>query len=154
MADNFIVHDVPISGLASAGSVSGSDLVVISQGGVHKKATVSQVASGESAVTAVTGSAGVLSSGGASPVISLAVYNAAGTQLASTYHAVKGSVTAAGASTTVTLAGSAVFADATYAVFLYDNAAPQTLIAVTPLAGSFTFTSTSTHVYTYIAFGA
>jgi len=72
MSDLFAIHDVAIASLSAAGSVSGSDLVVISQGGVHKKATVTQVASGEGAVTSVTGTSPIASSGGATPAISIA----------------------------------------------------------------------------------
>lgn len=44
-----------ISDLPAAGSVAGADLVEVSQGGVSKKATITQVASGGSGVTSVTG---------------------------------------------------------------------------------------------------
>ncbi len=72
MSDNFITHDVSVAGLATAGSIAGTDFLLANIGGVHKKVTVASVASGESAVTSVTASSPLASSGGATPNLTLA----------------------------------------------------------------------------------
>jgi hypothetical protein len=70
--DLFAIHDVALSGLNTASSVSGSDLIVVSQSGVQKSATVTQLVAADGAVTSVTGTAPIASSGGATPAISIA----------------------------------------------------------------------------------
>lgn len=130
--DVLTIHDSSISQLASGSAVAG-DLFAFNHAGVNKSAALSTLG----ALLAV-----------------IPAYVAAGTPVASTFHFVFDEVTAAGASTTVTLTAPSAFASANYIVLVQDEAAPGTWIAASAqLAGSFTFTSTDTHVYQYIAVG-
>jgi len=129
MSDLFVTHDVDLGGLAAATSVAATDITLIKHSGVHKSAT---------------------------PALMLAAsaLTHAGAAAAATLGIIVDSVTAAGASTTVTLTGSAVRANANFFVLIQDQAALGTLIAPSAqTASSFTFTSTNTHVYSYIIIG-
>lgn len=82
------------------------------------------------------------------------VFTASGSPVPSTAHVVQDKVTASGASTTVTLAGSAAFTSAnSYVVTVYDSNANTYVVLTAQTASSFTFSSTSTHVYLFTAVG-
>jgi hypothetical protein len=78
-------------------------------------------------------------------------YKANGTVVASTVHCVTDSVTAAGASTSVTLTAPAAFASATYPLTVVDMTTFAAAAITAQSATAFTFTSTSTHVYAFSA---
>lgn len=136
------IHDVNISDLAAASSITSTDIVAVSQSAKsQKKATLAQITA---LIQTVANGA-------------LPAYKKDGTAAVSTLHIVADSVTAAGASTTVTFTAlsNAVFANGNYFVFIQDNAAVGTLIVPTSqAAGNFVFSSTNAHVYSYIAIGA
>lgn len=82
------------------------------------------------------------------------VYTAAGAAVASTEHVVQDKVTAAGASTTVTLSGAAAFTSSTsYTLYVYDETTLAAAVVTAKAAGSFSFTSVNTQVYTFFAIG-
>ena len=82
--------------------------------------------------------------------------NSGGT-LASTFHCVFGTVTAAGASTSVTFTSSAVFSSASsywLGIFHTTGAGSPSIPVPTAItASSFTFASVNTNLYSYLAFG-
>lgn len=137
--DLIALHDCDFATLAAASSVNTTDLVAVKQSSTHKKATVAQL------LTALV-------THGVVPA-----YVSAGTAVASTFHIVLDTVTATGASTTVTLTApsTGAFASANYLLLIVDLAAQGTLIAPSAqAAGSFSFASTNTHSYIYLAIGA
>jgi hypothetical protein len=148
------------------GRVKNSEL----QGGGGGSGTVKQLNDGTNVRTAaqVAGAistAGVVTSTGPTLGSSTASgtqgylppgYTNAGAALASTAHYVEGSLTAAGASTTVTLTGNAVFlSSSSYNVFIVNHTTGAAVGTVTYTSGSqFSFASTNTNVYTYFAIGS
>ena len=64
--------DTKISQLPVAGSITGTELVPLVQGGATKQTTVASIVASAGGVTSVTGTAPVVSSGGATPTISMA----------------------------------------------------------------------------------
>lgn len=78
-----------------------------------------------------------------------------GLQVANTVHCVVGTVTAAGASTSVSLAGAAAFTAGQAWLYLVMDASAGTIVtAMSGLSNTgFTFASTSGHVYMYFAIG-
>lgn len=96
----------------------------------------------------------VVNRGGVLGVL-LPVLTAAGGQVASTAHCVAGTITAAGASTTITLAGSAAFtAGQAWVYYVFDATAGTLVTTLSGLSNTgFTFASTSGHVYMYFAIG-
>ena len=64
--------DTKISQLPVAGSITGTELVPLVQGGATKQTTVASIVASAGGVTSVTGTAPVVSSGGATPAISMA----------------------------------------------------------------------------------
>jgi len=100
------------------------------------------------------GGFGTYRGGGAALSYVPPAFVAAGTAVASTMHMVSDTVTAGGASTTVTLSGDAAFASANYTLVIEDVAVPGVVIAASSqAAGSFAFVSTNAHVYAFTAIG-
>lgn len=82
------------------------------------------------------------------------VYSAAGAAYGSSIHIVGGQVTAVGSTTTVTLSGSAGFGGNNFFIGVMDASASVANPAVTLISNtSFSFASTSAHVYNYFVFG-
>lgn len=80
-------------------------------------------------------------------------YTNSGTAVASTWHCIGGKVTAAGASTTVTLSAPSIFADTSYALVVENFTTLASAVITAQATGSFAFTSISSDVYNYAACG-
>jgi hypothetical protein len=98
--------------------------------------------------------------GAANPIVWLGgayyapVYNNAGASLSSNVHLEQGTVTAVGASTTITLTGKSVYTGATtYTPTILDTTTGAYATGIVPAAASFTFTSVTGHVYTWSTIG-